>query len=261
MRRSAKGKARVEAKPPVARKSRTADGVRVRDLEKRLAEALAREAEVRRQLQARDRELVDAHEQQTATGEILHAISSFPSNLRPLMNVVAENAARVCGATDAVVYRLEDGQLQLLASYGDIPAMGSWPLLDRGHASGRAVIDRQPVHVHDIAVAEAEFPISAALARQRKTRTYLSTPLLRDGVPMGVIGIRRREVRPFTDKQIALLQTFADQAVIAIENVRLFKELQEKNQALTQAHAQVTEALEQQTATSEIPARDQPIRD
>jgi signal transduction histidine kinase len=247
MRRGPKpAKSKVEAKRPVGRKSPKADA-RVRDLEKRLAEVLD-------QLQARDAELVEAQEQQTATSEILHGISSFPSNLQPLMNVVAENAARVCGAADAVVYRLEDGQLQRLASYGDIPAMGSWPLLDRGHVSGRAVIDRQPIHVHDIAVAEMEFPISAALARQRGTRTYLSTPLLRDGVPIGVIGIRRREVRPFTDKQIALLQTFADQAVIAIENVRLFNETKE--------------ALDRQTATSKIlgiistsPANAQPVFD
>jgi GAF domain-containing protein len=232
MRRSAKtAKDKVGAKPPVARKSPRSEGSRVHDLEKRLAEALKLKTE--------------ALEQQTATSEILRVISSFPSNLQPLMNVVAENAARVCGAADAVVYRLEGGQLQLLASYGDIPAMRSWPLLDRGHVSGRAVIDRRPVHVHDIVAAEAEFPISVALARQRGTRTYLSTPLLRDGLPVGVIGIRRQEVRPFTDRQIELLQTFADQAVIAIENVRLFTELKEKNHALTQA-------LEQQTATSEI---------
>src|SRR5262245_60023760 len=194
------------------------------DLEKRLAEALE-------QLQTRDRELVEAREQQTATTEILKEISGFPTDLQPLMNVVAANAARVCGATDAVVYRLDDGQLRLLASYGDVPAVQSWPLLDRGHVSGRAVIDRETVHVHDIAAAEAEFPVSAALARRRGTRTYLSTPLLREAVAVGVIGIRRREVRPFTDSQIALLKAFADQAVIAIENVRLFTELQEKNRA------------------------------
>jgi len=196
-------------------------------------------------------ETKEALEQQTATSEILRVIASSPTNLQPVMDVVAENAARVCGATDALVDRLEDGELRLVASYGDIPAERSW-LLDRGHVSSRAVIDREPVHVHDIAAAEAEFPISAKTARTRGTRTCLSTPLLREGVPIGVIGIRRQEVHPFTDKQIALLKTFADQAVIAIENVRLFTELQEKNRALTQAHAQVSEALEQQTATSDI---------
>jgi signal transduction histidine kinase len=190
------------------------------------------------------RSLTEALDQQTATAEILRMISSFPTNLQPLMNVVAENASRVCGATDAVVQRLEDGALRSVASHGDIPVAGS-PPLDRGLVSGRAVIDRETVHVHDIAAAEAQFPVSATLARLRGTRTYLATPLLRAGVAVGVIVIRRREVNPFTARQIALLQTFADQAVIAIENVRLFKELEARN-------GELTEALDQQTATADI---------
>src|SRR2546428_321318 len=97
-----------------------------------------------------------------------------------------------------------------------------------------------------------EFPEAAALGRGLGFRTLLSVPLLREEARLGVIQLRRAEVKPFTDRQVALLQTFADQAVIAIENVRLFKELQERNQALTQAHAQVTEALDRQTATAGI---------
>src|SRR5262249_21963285 len=102
--------------------------------------------------------------------------------------------------------------------------------------------------------AEAEFPESLSLVRRTgsPTPTMLATPLLRDGTPLGVIFVIRGEVYPFSAKQIALLETFANQAVIAIENVRLFNELQAKNRALTEAHAQVTETLEQQTATSEI---------
>src|SRR5262249_7863987 len=110
------------------------------------------------------------------------------------------------------------------------------------------------IHIHNLMAVEndAEYPVGRALALQDNVRTHLATPLLREGIALGVILIRRTEVQPFTEKQIALLQTFADPAVIAIENVRLFKELQEKNKALTEAHAQVTETLEQQTATSEI---------
>src|SRR5262249_38681594 len=108
------------------------------------------------------------------------------------------------------------------------------------------------IHVADLQNEAEEFPEGSEFARRLGFRTILVVPLMRKGVAIGTISIRRAEVRPFNDRQIALLQTFADQAVIFIENVRLITELQEKNRALTHAHAQVTESLDQQTATSEI---------
>ncbi len=210
-----------------------------------------------RELEARNRDLTEALEQQTATAEILRVISSSPTNLRPVLETIAENAARVCGATDGVVHLLEGTELPLVAHYGLVGGTGGAPVqrfpLTRGSVVGRAVIDARAVHVEDAAASdEAEFPLAREIARQTGHRTILATPLLREGVAIGALVIRRPEVRPFADKQIALLRTFADQAVIAIENVRLFTELQEKNRALSEAHAQVTESLEQQTATSEI---------
>src|SRR5262249_27289753 len=112
-------------------------------------------------------------------------------------------------------------------------------------------LDGQLIHVHDI-TEETEFPISKAFSERIGHRTMLATPLLREGTPIGAVFVRRTEVRPFSDNQIGLLKTFADRAVIAIENVRLFTELEEKNRALRAAPAQVTEALEQQTATADI---------
>jgi len=206
------------------------------------------------ELQARNRELSETLEQQTATSEILKAISQSPTDIQPVLDAVAANAARVCGATDALILRVEGADMRRVAHFGSIPLVLPQirPVTERS-VGGRAILDCRAIHVHDILdpdVARA-YPESAA-SGDAVWRTALAVPLVREGLAIGAITIRRTEVRPLTDKQIKLLETFADQAVIAIENVRLFTELQEKNRALTQAHAQVTETLEQQTATSEI---------
>jgi two-component system, NtrC family, sensor kinase len=211
------------------------------------------------ELQEKNRALTQAHaqvteslEQQTATAEILRVISSSPTDITPVLNAVSENAARLCEASDAQIFRVEGDLLQLAASFGSIP-IHAGRAISRGWVTGRSVVDRRTIQVHDLAAeSEEEFPVGRERQRLFGHRTTLATPLLREGQPLGAILIRRMEVRPFSDKQIKLLETFADQAVIAIENVRLFRELQEKNSALTTAHAQVSEALDQQTATSEI---------
>jgi GAF domain-containing protein len=191
-------------------------------------------AGLERKVEERTHDLTEALEQQTATAEILRVISSSPTDIQPVLDAVAENAARLCAADDTVILQTEGDVLKPVAVYG---ALGAMPLpLTRGSVTGRAVIDRTTVHVEDLtAQGEADFPEGRVRQRRIGHRTMLATPLLREGIPIGAIAIRRLEVRPFSVKQIRLLETFAHQAVIAIENVRLFQELQTRTGELARS--------------------------
>jgi GAF domain-containing protein len=185
------------------------------------------------EVQARTRELSEALEQQTATSEVLQAISSSPTDIQPVLDALVRSAVRFCGADDAAIHRLDGQQLRVAAHHGPVPyhAIGRVVSLV-GTVNGRAVLERRPVHVPDLQAETEEFPQGSTSARELGFRTSLSIPLLREGVALGTINLRRTEAHPFTNKQIELLQTFADQAVIAIENVRLFDEIQDKNRQL-----------------------------
>jgi GAF domain-containing protein len=162
---------------------------------------------------------------------------------------------RLCGADKGFIDRQDGDVYRMTMAYGESPefieVVKRHPARPgRESATGRVLLEHRVIHIHD-AMADPEYHWAEA-ERGTEVRTILAVPMLREAAVIGVFVIRRTAVRPFTDKQIELVTTFADQAVIAIENVRLFTELQEKNRALTEAHAQVTQALEQQTATADV---------
>ncbi|MEA2859309.1 MAG: hypothetical protein QOC72_1348, partial [Methylobacteriaceae bacterium] len=186
------------------------------------------------EVQTKTRELSEALVYQTGSGNILRVIASSPTDIAPVLRAIVESACELCEAYDAIV-RLKDGNhLYSSAHHGPIPISTERWLIDRYSASGRAVIDKKAVHVHDMQSAEGdEFLESQQRARRLGHRTILTVPLLREGESIGAIILRRTEAHPFGDKQIALLQTFADQAVIAIGNVRLFEEVQQRTKELS----------------------------
>jgi GAF domain-containing protein len=168
------------------------------------------------------RELAEAREQQAATAEILRVFSSSPTDLQAVFAEIATSAARLCDAYDALIRQVDGEVLRLVGHHGPIPATGTLPLT-RGIPPARAVFDRRTIHIADLQAETDEFPEGSDRARRLGFRTLLSVPLIRAGEAIGSIAVRRTEVRPFTDRQIELLKTFADQAVIAIENGRAQK--------------------------------------
>jgi len=188
----------------------------------------------------------EALEQQTALSEILGVISSSPTDVTPMLHAVAERAGQLCDADVSAVMLVEGESLRIAADYAghDVPNPlsdtpgGTFPL-NRGSVSGRAILERQPVHVLDLAAEpESEYPVGRDLQRRFGHRTMFATPLMREGRAIGVLGLIRMRVQAFTDKQIALVRTFADQAAIGIANVRLFNETKE--------------ALDHQKASAEV---------
>jgi GAF domain-containing protein len=198
------------------------------------------------EVQARTRELSEALTYQTGSANILKVIASSPTNVEPVLKTIVENACEVCEAYDAIVVLRDGDDLRPSAHHGPIPLGRDRWSYDRTSISGRAIADRVTVHLRDVFSDEgADFPLAQEMCRRDGVGTQLAVPMLREGEAIGTIILRRTEVNPFTDKQIALLQTFADQAVIAIGNVRLFEEVQAKTRDLE-------ESLQQQTATADV---------
>ena len=202
--------------------------------------------------------LAEADKREAAAGDVLRLIATSPADVQPVFDAIAERATHLCDALHSTVYRIDDGQMHFIASSGMAPApreetQRQFPQPLSAFPRARDACERGVVnYVPDVHTAPGVNPVTLERARRFGYHALVNMPMVRDGTAVGLIAVVKAQPASFTDKQIALLQTFADQAVIALENARLFTELQQKNRALTEAHAQVTEALEQQTATAGI---------
>jgi len=189
-------------------------------------------------VQARTRELSESLQQQTATADVLKVISRSTFDLKSVLQTLVESAGRLCGADYATITRQKDGVLFFAEAYGYssdfIEYVKAMPVeRGRGTATGRALLEGRVIHIADV-LADPEYTWAEA-QKLGGYRTVLGVPMLREGIPTGVLTLTRSEVRPFTEKQIELVSTFADQAALAIENVRLFDEIQDKNRQLQMA--------------------------
>ena len=187
------------------------------------------------EVQARTRELSESLQQQTATADVLKAISRSAFDLKTVLDALVEAAARLCEADQGTIARERDGVYQRVATYGfsdDFKELvRNLPVRpERGTATGRALLEGKVVHIPDVR-ADPDYTFAEA-QKLGGFRTILSVPMLREGTPIGVLALTRHEVRPFTDKQIELVSTFADQAAIAIENVRLFESVEARTREL-----------------------------
>ena len=207
------------------------------------------------ELRQRTTDLTESLEQQTATSEVLQAISSSPGDLQPVFATMLESAVHICDAKFGNIYRWDGDALHLAATHNTPPAFAEARKHSPGDLTGRSATTKTVVHIADAAAEPAYLernPTMVATVELGGVRTFLAVPMLQENELIGVFSLARQEVRPFTDKEIALVTSFAAQAVIAIENTRLLNELRQRTDDLTERTDDLTEALEQQTATSEV---------